>query len=767
MMSGTFTREVAQSWEFAMVSGNGELGIMHYGEPHDERIVLSHAALFLPLPPKKLPNMSPYLEEVRRISDQQGYRAAHDFFIQKGEVHGHSIVPTDPFHPGLFLHVNQERTGHSSNYKRSVHFETGEVTSEWMENGTRFIHRMFASRVDKCVVMELTSEDSSKMDVKLSVEQVKHPLMSMDICHAENQLITHHAYVHEEGGYTTCTTVKTDGKVWGDKGEIKLSQITYALIFMKLLPFSNHEQEEAKWKVSQIPMQQNYEQLKASHAKLQGELFNRTSLHIGHVTDDDKSTEELFEQVSVEEGIPTSLIKRLYDAGRYMFISSTGLRPPNLQGIWTGTFKPSWSADYTLDTNLQLAMTSALSSHLPELMEPFFSLLESYLPDFRENAKKMFGARGILTGVRASRSGLHLHWGDASWGDRECDTFFGAFWTCGAGWLSQFFYDYYLYTEDETFLKERAIPFMKEVALFYEDFLFENEQGILTFLPSYSAENGIAANSTQDIAVAHALFKHLIDSCMICQVEQGNINKWRRLKQKLPPYLINEEGVLKEWAVEDHDEQFDHRHFATFHAIFQSDEWSEEKTPVLWQAAKRAFDKKLEHWLYHRESDTSTHGRMHAGLCAARFGMSSVITDILRMMIAGGAIYPSLMTAHYDDYHVFNVDGNGAIPHLLHEAMYHSSPGELLLFPALPSEWITGELKGVLCKGKIEIKELSWNLKEGWIQLILYPKKNQILKVHFHQSFQNNHFHSIDPVVVHLQKGQPLPLFWDSKSGCC
>ena len=44
------------------------------------------------------------------------------------------------------------------------------------------------------------------------------------------------------------------------------------------------------------------------------------------------------------------------------------------------------------------------------------------------------------------------------------------YWTDAAGWLASFYYDYYLFTGDEEFLRSRAIPFMKEVALFYEDY---------------------------------------------------------------------------------------------------------------------------------------------------------------------------------------------------------------------------------------------------------------------------------------------------------
>ena len=63
------------------------------------------------------------------------------------------------------------------------------------------------------------------------------------------------------------------------------------------------------------------------------------------------------------------------------------------------------------------------------------------------------------------------------------------FWTAGAGWMAQFYYDYYLYTGDRAFLRDRALPFMKEAALFYEDFLIEGPDGKLLFSPTYSPEN--------------------------------------------------------------------------------------------------------------------------------------------------------------------------------------------------------------------------------------------------------------------------------------
>ena len=119
---------------------------------------------------------------------------------------------------------------------------------------------------------------------------------------------------------------------------------------------------------------------------------------------------------------------------------------PNLQGIWTGSWTPAWSGDFTLDTNVQAAMASACSANLPELMEGYFRTMESFYPEWRLNAKRIYGCRGFFSNARASNTCLLLHWG--GWE--------GVFWTAGSGWLASFFSDYAAYTGDRQFLAKRV-----------------------------------------------------------------------------------------------------------------------------------------------------------------------------------------------------------------------------------------------------------------------------------------------------------------------
>jgi alpha-L-fucosidase 2 len=47
-------------------------------------------------------------------------------------------------------------------------------------------------------------------------------------------------------------------------------------------------------------------------------------------------------------------------------------------------------------------------------------------------------------------------------------------------------------------------------------------------------------------------------------------------------------------------------------------------------------------------------------------------------------------------------------PPLIIQMLVGSDEGEIHLLPALPKEWPTGSIEGVLCRGAIEIERLEW-----------------------------------------------------------
>jgi alpha-L-fucosidase 2 len=63
-----------------------------------------------------------------------------------------------------------------------------------------------------------------------------------------------------------------------------------------------------------------------------------------------------------------------------------------------------------------------------------------------------------------------------------------AYWNLSGGWLCRHLFEHYEYTLDKDFLA-KYYPIMKESAIFYTEYLREDEEGRLVVNPSLSPEN--------------------------------------------------------------------------------------------------------------------------------------------------------------------------------------------------------------------------------------------------------------------------------------
>ena len=195
--------------------------------------------------------------------------------------------------------------------------------------------------------------------------------------------------------------------------------------------------------------------------------------------------------------------------------------------------------------------------HTPTLLG-YFLYLESMLADFRENSRSLFGCRGCYVPSRFSTHGLQNHFNE---------TWCHEFWTAGGGWAARLFYDYWQYTGDEDFLVQRALPFMVEVADFYEDFLVEDATGSLVFVPSVSPENNpgnsasqASINATMDIAVVKDLFRNLVSLSKALGTHADAALRWEALLRRLPAYTVDGDDALAEWIYPALRNNQAHRH---------------------------------------------------------------------------------------------------------------------------------------------------------------------------------------------------------------
>ncbi|HUT26321.1 MAG TPA: DUF5703 domain-containing protein, partial [Sumerlaeia bacterium] len=227
-------------------------------------------------------------------------------------------------------------------------------------------------------------------------------------------------------------------------------------------------------------------------------------------------------------------IENLYCFKRYLMASSSRGRYPALfnGGIWTWNHDVrNWVTPH--HWNMQQAYWSACASNDCDLLLPYVNAYWRLVPQAREHAK-MRGADDSLL------------WSEAhDFAGRMC------FWDRGdmlnnftpASQIAGFFWQYYLYTGDEAFLREKAYPFLKGAAEFYLQTLqWDAEKGEYFIFPSQpyeSPQGNQFRNPITDHGMIQATFRACLEASKILGADAGKRAQWERVLHHLwaPPKM--------------------------------------------------------------------------------------------------------------------------------------------------------------------------------------------------------------------------------------
>ncbi len=758
---GFYSTRAAEKWEESLVTGNGTMGAMIAGNPYNESIVFNHALLYLPLfEPLKPVSQGKHLEHIRWMMLNGKYAEASQFVVDLANSEGYNGKhATDPFIPAFRMNVVSDSLK-VKNYARTVDFTTGEVEVKWEDENGVYSRQTFISRPENVVAIRLRSNDGAFINTSLNLSQITtHDegrrkkfklgdnlgIEKVESTAVDNALTFRAWYERTwEGSFKgyegVVKVVKNDGTLSVESNNLIINNATEVLLLARVEPSTDMDHSIADAMSSALStLPDNYEKLLNTHQKVHADLFERVSLDL-NATDADrrKSSEEL---LALGGGSP-ALIERLFDAARYNVLCATGVNPPNLQGIWGETMTAPWSGDYTTNGNLPVVISHYLQANTPELMLPLFNRLETYMDDFKVNARELYNCRGIHVSSRFSTHGLNNHW-DATWPM--------TFWTVGAAWYSLFYYDYYLYTLDEDFLRNRALPFMEQAALFYEDFLKEEKDGKYIFNPSYSPENHPAnsksqacINATMEIMGANGLLRTVIEASRVLGVNEDKIPVWQAMLAKIPPYELNENGEIREWMWNDLKDNHNHRHASQLFGLYDLHDPLIMNNEALRMGCKRTIDRRMEI----RRQDNG--GIMAFGMCqlaftSAALGETETTFDMLKWL--GNSYWNNNLVSTHDPKKTFNVDICGGYPSLVMKMLVYSEPGVISLLPCTPEEWSKGTIKGVALRGGIRMEALNWS-GQG-VQVLLISKTDQTVKLELRGQQKKE---------ISLKAGEPVKL---------
>ncbi|MEU1753522.1 glycoside hydrolase N-terminal domain-containing protein [Micromonospora matsumotoense] len=676
----------AVDWPDAFLTGNGEYGLMVPGDPHAERLVLNHHRFVLPngTHAARAPQLAALLPRIRELV-LAGRRA------EAGELltGGRELEWTQSYHPGFALTVDAAPTP-VHDYRRHTDFTTGEVVVRW-SGGRR---RSFVSRADRLVVTHL---DQGPCVVGGTGDLPGRP----DTVHYDTTAYRRDGLVFlrvrgrypDVGGaygFEGLTLVRGDAEPFGDRVRVHgPALLTTVLERTGTAQWPTTAQEQ---RLADGP--DDYPTLLTRHVARHAGPYQRVHLDLGvPAADRDLPVGALIaRQAAAGDRLDPALLERLFHAGRYLLFSASGVLPPRLTGIWAGSWDAAWAGDFTTDANLNLQLAGANVGALPEVTAAHARLVRAQVDHWRDNARAVYGARGLLAPSRTDGEHGHLfhvhpHWPFTAW-------------LAGAHWLLHPLYEHHQVTGEP--LGEVA-GWLTEVADFFADVLTEVD-GQVALVPSYSPETGpvddagrpvpVAVNATMDVAAArHA---------MTVAAEVTGADRWTALRARLPGYRVDERGALAEWAWPGYRPDDDHRHVSHLYPVWPTGEIDPDDTPALAAAAHRALTVR-------GDEDGSAHGNLHRALVAARLGDGPLVGAYLRRIVAADMFFRSLMSAHNPGRVTYNADAAHTLPAVLIESLVQSRPGLLRLLPALPPGLERGVLRGVTCRGRITVEELAWD----------------------------------------------------------
>ncbi|MEU9313052.1 glycoside hydrolase N-terminal domain-containing protein [Streptomyces sp. NPDC048256] len=695
----------ADRWEDAFLSGNGRHGTLTFGDPYDDRVVVTHHTLVRPngaehARPPELAAELPALQDKLLAGE---WEAAESFTDHR------PLQWVQPFHPAFQIRLRATSDEPRHHHLRTVDFTTGEATAT-CAGGTS---RVFVSRADDVIVQRVTGLDLDiSLDHRLPGAPAGLAVGQGSVLTPDGALLTLRArYPDSDRAYTGVTlVVVTGGRTLLTHPGVRVTGAESVLLLTRVRRHTGELDVTGEQRaLGELP--QLYDDLLARHLPLHRTAYERVTLDL-HAEPDERGLpgSELLERPRSR-----ALLERLFAAGRYHLLSSSGLNPPRLPGLWTGDWDTAWAGAFTNDANVNLQTACAAAAALPEVTDALASLVHRQLDDWRENARAVFGARGAVAPAHSDgESGLTYHF------SREYPLHL---WTAGADWLLKPLVDH-----DETRggRDPRTAAALAEVARFYEDFLTRTDpddpEGPLVVVPSYSPENRPtggswgAVNAAMDLSAArHAL----LTAAAYHPDDPERAGRWRALADRLPPHRINADGALAEWARPGLDDTYDHRHLSHLYGVWPLDEINPYDTPEPAAAARRALA------LRGAEND-SAHGHLHHALIAARLRDGRRVAHALGEVLDGDFFHASLMSAHYPRRDVYNADAAHTLPAVLIEMLVQSTPDRLVLLPALPPTLPSGELRGVRTRFGAEL-DLSWGPDGS--RAVLRPRRGHRIEV--------------------------------------
>ncbi|HEX4086674.1 MAG TPA: glycoside hydrolase N-terminal domain-containing protein, partial [Chthoniobacteraceae bacterium] len=361
------------NWENAFLSGNGRMGIMVFGNPLEETVIFNDRGF-------NLSNGS-----TRSFATVSGadLRTIRDECASGDFADADNLAATAPQyrgggdgsrHPGFGMFISIPPSGEVRDYSRTCDFRTGEITVQWGDTRGDWSRKAFVSRADDVAVQLLTAPTSGALScaVRLGVSDPmglpKSMVIKTSAAPAQLAILARYNPRLDAGYEGTTRVIVTGGTCTVTNDVLHVDGARALLLLTRTAKYRDHC--EAQWgrmgpALDALPA--DYTALLRRHLAIHQSIYDRVRLDLGATAQERAKTNEelLSEQMASPNPVP-ALWERIFDAGRYYFLSASGTAtPPDLLGIWTADCRAGWGGYYHLDANLNLQIGGGNIGDMP------------------------------------------------------------------------------------------------------------------------------------------------------------------------------------------------------------------------------------------------------------------------------------------------------------------------------------------------------------------------------------------------------------------
>ena len=358
----------------------------------------------------------------------------------------------------------------------------------------------------------------------------------------------------------------------------------------------------------------------------------------------------------------------------------------DLMGPWS-TAKTPWPGIWW-NLNTQLVYSPVFTSNHLELAKPLFEALKNNTGNLIKNVPGEWQYDAAAIG---RSSGYDL-----------VSPFSHAFIINGhveAGnltWTLFYYYQYFLYSNDSSELKNEIYPLLKRSVKFIIHLLHKDDTGIYHLIKTHSPEYVDVEDANYTLSALRWGLRTLMSTDSLLKLNDSDHLHWREIFKNLVPYPVDETGFM---IGKDRALTSSHRHFSHLMMIYPYREISPDNP-----AEKVLIEKSIVHW---QSMPKALAGYSYVGASS----MYSLLGE-------GNQSYASLnkfIIRHGEANCLYRESGPCsetpmAMANSLLEMLLQSKDKVIKVFPSIPDDWENVSFKDLRTEGALLV---SANRRKG------------------------------------------------------